>query len=205
VETTTTRRLNLEGERVVLRRWRASDVAPFAEMCADPEVMRFFPKVATAEESAAFVERAEAHLDAHGFGLWAVEVPGELAFAGYVGLAVVGFVAPFAAGAGAGGRVVEAGWRLARGAWGKGYAVDGARVALCAGFEVFGLPEVVSFTVPANVRSRRVMERLGMRRCVGGDFEHPMLPVGHALRVHVLFRMTRDEWGGSAAAAPRSK
>ena len=62
-----------------------------------------------------------------------------------------------------------------------------------------------TFTVPANVRSRRVMERLGMRRCVGGDFEHPMLPVGHALRVHVLFRMTRDEWGGSAAAAPRSK
>jgi ribosomal-protein-alanine N-acetyltransferase len=89
---------------------------------------------------------------------------------------------------------VEIGWRLARHAWGRGYATEAARRALQHGFEALGLEEIVSFTVPANLRSLAVMERLGMRRDPAGDFEHPRLPEGHRLRRHVLYRLSRETW-----------
>jgi RimJ/RimL family protein N-acetyltransferase len=103
-------------------------------------------------------------------------------FIGFAGLAVPEFEAHFTP-------AVEIGWRLARSAWGKGYATEAARAALDFGFEEVGLAEVVSFTVPANRRSRAVMERIGMSRDPQDDFDHPGLPVGHPQRPHVLYRL----------------
>ena len=131
-------------------------------------------------------------LEARGFGLWAVEVPGSIPFAGFVGLSIPRFEVHFTP-------CVEIGWRLAREAWGHGYATEGAEAALKHGFDVVGLPEIVSFTVPANLRSWRVMEKIGMRRDPADDFDHPLLPDGHRLKRHLLYRLTRDAWRGAAA------
>ncbi len=121
----------------------------------------------------------------HGFGFWAVEAPWAAPLIGFVGLKHVTFAAPFAP-------AVEAGWRLARAHWGKGYATEAARAALAHAFGPLNLPEVVSFAVPGNRASRRVMERIGMRRDPGGDFDHPALPEGHPFRRPVLYRAARD-------------
>jgi RimJ/RimL family protein N-acetyltransferase len=167
-----------------LRRWLPADREPFAALTADPRVMEFFPALLSREESDSRADRIEDHFDRHGFGLWAVEVPGVAAFVGFVGLSVPPFEAPFTP-------CVEVGWRLAAEHWGRGYATEGARAALAFGFEALGLRAVLSYTVPGNVRSRRVMERIGMAHDTAGDFEHPLLPEGHPLRRHVLYRITR--------------
>jgi RimJ/RimL family protein N-acetyltransferase len=157
--------------------------------------MEHFPALLTREESDAMVGRIDAHLAAHGFTFWAVEVPGAVPFVGFVGLVVPKFEAHFTP-------CVEVGWRLAREHWGKGYAVEAAEVALRAAFGPLGLHEVVSLTVPTNARSRRVMERLGMRRSPADDFDHPNLAEGHPLRRHVLYRIAREEWRRRAPQAP---
>lgn len=173
--------LELRTGRLLLRRWAPADRAPFADLNADAEVMRYFPGVLSRAESEALVDRIEAHFAARGFGLWAVEAPGVAPFLGFVGLSVPRFEAPFLPG-------VEIGWRLARAHWGHGYATEAARAVLAFGFEVLHLPEIVSFTVPENTRSRAVMERLGMTHDPRDDFPHPSLPPGHPLRPHVLYR-----------------
>jgi RimJ/RimL family protein N-acetyltransferase len=178
----------IRSDRLYLRLWRQSDREPFARMNADPRVMEFFPGLLSREESDARVEHIEAHFERHGFGLWAVEVPGVTPFAGFIGLCVADFEAPFTS-------CVEVGWRLAPEHWNRGYATEGARAALAFGFRRLGLDEVVSFTVPANVRSRRVMEKIGMTRSAGDDFDHPRLPEGHPLRRHVLYRIRRPQPG----------
>jgi RimJ/RimL family protein N-acetyltransferase len=103
-------------------------------------------------------------------------------FIGYIGLWPATFPAHFTP-------AVEVGWRLAADQWGHGYATEGARAALDYGFNTVGLDEIVSFTSAINVHSWRVMERLGMRRDVNGDFEHPNVPAGHPVRHHVLYRI----------------
>ena len=168
--------------RLLLRRWRPSDRAPFAALNADPRVMEFMPKRLTRTESDQLIGRIEAHFLERGFGLWAVEILGEAPFAGFVGLSVPRFHAPFTP-------CVEVGWRLAADQWGKGYASEGAQAAVRFGFDELGLKEIVSFTVPANARSIRVMERLGMTHDPADDFDHPLLPPGHPLRRHVLYRL----------------
>ena len=173
----------LQGDRVLLRGWRPDDLEPFAELNADPRVMEHFPKPLTREESDAFVrDRIVPQFSARGFGLWAVEVPGEAAFVGFVGLMEQTFPAPFTP-------CVEVGWRLAQRYWGRGYATEAARLALAHGFEAVGLEEIVSFTAVRNRPSMAVMERLGMR--YDGEFDHPRLPEGHRLRRHVLYRLAR--------------
>lgn len=151
-------------------------------MNADPRVMEHFPSVLTREQSDAMVDRIRTGMAKHGFGLWAVEVPGTADFVGFIGLSVPTFEAPFMP-------CVEIGWRIAPQHWDKGIATEGAVAALDAAFGQLGLPEVVSFTVTDNTRSRRVMERLGMRHDPREDFDHPALPEGHALRRHVLYRV----------------
>ena len=172
----------LESERLILRRWRESDREPFAHINSDPRVMEFFPAVLSREESDRFLDRVEAHFDRYGFGLWAAELRENAALAGFVGLAVPGFEAPFTP-------CVEIGWRFSANHWGRGLATEGAREVLRFAFEELALEEIVSFTVPANLRSRRVMEKLGMRHHPSEDFDHPMLPPGHPLQRHVLYRM----------------
>jgi len=143
--------------------------------------MAHFPSALSKQESDTLADRIHAHLEQHGWGLWAVEVPGVTDFAGFVGLSRPRFDAHFTP-------CVEVGWRLAAEFWGRGYASEGAAAALTFGFEVLALPEIVSFTVPGNVRSIRVMERVGMTRNPDDDFDHPGLAEGHALRRHVLYR-----------------
>lgn len=174
----------LQTTRLRLRRWRAEDVPLFAAMNADPRVMEHFPKLMTPEETQASVDRIQAHFEEHGFGLWAVEVREVTPFIGYVGLIIPRFQAHFTP-------AVEVGWRLACEHWGQGYATEAAREALRFGFEELDLREIVSYTVPANTRSRAVMERLGMRHDPADDFEHPLLPEGHPLRRHVFYRLSR--------------
>jgi RimJ/RimL family protein N-acetyltransferase len=174
----------IRTERLLMRRWRDADRAPFAAMNADPRVMEHFPKVLSREESDATVERICGHLDRHGYAQWAVEILYDATFAGFIGLSVPSFEAHFTP-------CVEIGWRLAREHWGRGYATEGARVALDYGFAELGLAEIVSFTVPANTRSRRVMEKLGMTHDPRDDFDHPGVADGHALKRHVLYRLRR--------------
>jgi RimJ/RimL family protein N-acetyltransferase len=172
----------LRTERLLLRRWRPADLEPFAAMNADPQVMEHFPAPLSREESDAAAARIAAHFERHGFGLWAVEASSGAPFAGFIGLAIPRFEAHFTP-------CVEIGWRLAADHWGRGYATEGARAALAFGFESLRLEEIVSYTVPANLRSRRVMEKLGMTHDPSEDFDHPLLPEGHPLRRHVLYRM----------------
>jgi RimJ/RimL family protein N-acetyltransferase len=176
----------LRTARLLLRRWLPADREPFASMCSDPRVMEHFPAMLSREESDALATRIEKHFEQHGFGLWAVEIPNVTSFAGFIGLNYPRFEAHFTP-------CVEIGWRLAAGYWGCGYASEGARAALGFGFEVLGLQEVVSMTVPANLRSRRVMERIGMSRNPDDDFDNPLLPEVHALRRHVLYRIARSD------------
>ena len=146
--------------------------------------MEHFPAPLSPEESEALVLRIESHFEQHGFGVWAVEITGTVPFAGFIGISIPRFEAHFTP-------CVEIGWRLASAHWGCGYATEGARAVLAFGFEQLCLAEVVSFTVPSNLRSRRVMERLGMTRNPADDFDHPALPEGHPLRRHLLYRLVR--------------
>ena len=166
-------------QRLVLRRWRDADREPFAALNADPEVMEHFPQPLTRSESDAFVDRIEAGFEKYGYGLWAVSV--DSAFIGFVGLQWTQFVA-----------AVEIGWRLARPAWGHGYATEAAIAVRDFAFRDIGLDEIVSFTTYRNERSQAVMRRIGMTHDPADDFDHPGLPVDHPMRPHVLYRLTRD-------------
>jgi RimJ/RimL family protein N-acetyltransferase len=174
----------LRTERLWMRRWRPEDREPFAALNADPRVVEFLPGPLTRAESDERAARIEAHFQEYGYGLWAVEVVGVAPFVGFVGLAVPRFDSPFMP-------CVEIGWRLAAEHWGRGYATEGARAALDFGFQRLSLDEIVSYTVPDNVRSRRVMEKIGMTHRSDEDFDHPLLPQGHRLRRHVLYRLAR--------------
>ena len=174
----------LRTDRLVLRGWRDSDLEPFAALNADPVVMEHFPAPLTRSESDAWVEVSRNRWREGGPSWWAVEVVGGAPFIGFVGLSEVHFDASFAP-------AVEVGWRLAREHWGRGYAPEAALAAIDHGFEALGLDEIVSFTVPANTRSRRVMEKIGMRHDPDGDFVHPSLPDRHPLGPHVLYRISR--------------
>ncbi|HLJ95461.1 MAG TPA: GNAT family N-acetyltransferase [Gemmataceae bacterium] len=176
----------LRTKRLYLRRWLSEDREPFARLNADPRVVEFLPKPLSREESDAVADRIEAHFQKHGFGLWAVAIPEITPFAGFIGLSNPRFEAPFTP-------CVEIGWRLDAEFWNRGYATEGARAALEFGFVSLQLKEIVSFTVPGNVRSRRVMEKLGMTYSASDDFDHPLLPEGHPLRRHVLYRSRRPQ------------
>lgn len=177
----------LATQRLLLREWHAADRVPFAAMNADPRVTEFLSRPLDRAASDALVDRIVDHWVTDGHGLWAVEVVSSGEFIGFVGLTGPSFEAAFTP-------CVEVGWRLAATAWGHGFATEAGRAALSFGFETLGLDEIVSFTTVANVRSRAVMERLGLRRDPADDFDLPNLPAGHPIRPHVLYRISRAEW-----------
>jgi len=180
----------LETERLLLRRWKIKDRTHFAAINADPDVMEFFPAPLTPEESDQLVRRIDRQFEEFGFGLWAVEIKWAKKFIGFCGLAVPTFHTPFTP-------AVEIGWRFAKDQWGSGYATEAAKAVLDFGFEVADLDQILSWTVPANDRSRQVMERLGMKRAPELDFDHPRLLRDDRLRRHVVYRITRAEWSES--------
>jgi RimJ/RimL family protein N-acetyltransferase len=177
--------MEIETDRLILRRWQPSDIEPCCQLNADPRVMEFFPAMLTRAETEAMISTIEERIIQRGFGLWAAELKETKSFIGFIGLNVPGFPLPFSP-------CVEVGWRLAFDYWGNGYAQEGARAALHFGFQSLGLDEIVSFTTVRNLRSRRVMEGIGMTYDAQGDFDHPKVPEHHPLRRHVLYRKAKS-------------
>lgn len=177
--------VHLTTDRLLLRDWADEDAISFAAMNADPAVMEFFPRPISRTESDALLASARAAIAADGFGKYAVEVKETGAFVGYVGLARPQFEAHFTP-------AIEIGWRLARAAWGRGFATEAAGAVLNHAFGLLGLDALISFTTAGNFRSRRVMERLGMTRDPADDFTHPTLPADHPFAPHVLYRIDRE-------------
>jgi RimJ/RimL family protein N-acetyltransferase len=175
----------LTTTRLLLRPWRASDRQPFQALNADPRVMEFMPNPLSPQASDDFIVRIEQHFQRHGFGLFAAELIQEKTFIGFIGLNVPTFEASFQP-------AVEIGWRLTCDSWGRGLAAEGARAVVAHAFQTLSLHSLVSFTVPQNLRSRRIMEKLAMVHDPSADFDHPRLPEGHALRRHVLYRLLRQ-------------
>jgi RimJ/RimL family protein N-acetyltransferase len=173
---------SMTTHRLLLRRWRASDREPFQRINADPRVMEFFPAFLAPEETDQTIARIEQHFDQHGFGVYAAELIEKEEFIGFIGLNVPSFDAPFMP-------AVEIGWRLAYEYWGRGLATEGARAVVRFAFEDLKISSLVSFTTAANLRSRRVMENIGMVHDPAEDFDHPNLPENHPLSRHVLYRL----------------
>ncbi|MGC9499515.1 GNAT family N-acetyltransferase [Streptomyces sp. WG7] len=170
----------LRTDRLLLREWRTSDLGPWAAMNADPVVREYFPGVLTREQSEASVARFQADLVRRGWGWWAVEVVATGEFIGFTGLDPVEDGMPFTG--------VEAGWRLARSAWGRGCATEAARAVVSHAFREIGLAEVLAVTTATNLRSQAVMRRIGMTRDPADDFDDPGVPEG-PLRRSVVHRL----------------
>lgn len=176
----------LHTERLLLRSWQPDDHEAFAALNADPQVMAHFPSTLDRAASDAGIVRWQAQIAERGWGLWAAEVLSSQTFIGFIGLQIPSAALPCSP-------CVEVGWRLAKSAWGHGYATEGARAALKFGFEQLALDEIVSLTALGNRRSRAVMERLGMVADAAG-FEHPSVPLGSPVRTHCLYRLARAAW-----------
>lgn len=183
--------LKFETDRLAFCCWGERHREPFAAMNADPEVMRYFLSTLTREQSIAGFDHLRTQMQDRGWGLWAVERKSTREFLGFIGLSIPQREYPFSP-------CVEVGWRLCRDHWGHGYATEGARACLRVGFGMLGLEEIVSFTALSNLRSRAVMERIGLQN-THADFEHPAIPLGHPLRTHCLYRLTRSEWENRAS------
>jgi RimJ/RimL family protein N-acetyltransferase len=178
---------SLQTERLRLRDWLEEDLDAFRSLNLDRDVRRFFPSVLApfeSDASAAFIRR---FLAERGWGLWAVQTLESPTFLGFVGLSIPTFDAPFMP-------AVEIGWRLTKQVWGRGYATEAATAAVVFGFRFLGLAEIVSFTVPTNQPSLRVMHKLGFTHDPAGDFFHPNIPEGHPFRLHRLYRLSYAQW-----------
>jgi RimJ/RimL family protein N-acetyltransferase len=176
----------IETPRLILRNWLPSDDAPYIALNADREVMEFFPSIKTAEETLGQILRLQGHIEKHGFGFFAVERKDNSQFIGFTGLAHPGFEADFTP-------CVEIGWRLNKQNWGFGFASEAATACLDFGFSQLGLDEIYSFTAVPNIRSEKVMRRIGMT--MEGYFDHPMVDDGHFLKKHVLYKISKPGRG----------
>ncbi len=177
----------LQTDRIILRQWEEKDLEPFAQLNADPRVMEYFPKLLTREESDDIVRRLKGHIEKYGWGFWAASLISTGELVGLIGMQHVGFNAPFTP-------AVEIGWRLAQKYWGQGYAPEGAIACLQYAFNTLELDQVVAFTFEGNLRSRRVMEKIGMHHNAKDDFNHPQVLPNHPLMRHVLYRIYQQEY-----------
>ena len=176
----------LKTERLVLRQWTSDDLTPFSDLCGDVDVMEYFPKPLSEEESQKLGHRIQALIDERGWGFWAVEISEQNQFIGFVGLHTPSENLPFSP-------CVEIGWRIAKPYWNQGYVTEAAIASLGYAFETLGLDEVVSFTTVTNLRSQAVMKKIGMSNS-GENFMHPDIPITHPLCEHVLYKISRQEW-----------
>lgn len=177
----------LETDRLLLRKWQGEDADPFTAINQDPKVIEFLRGPMTYEQVVAFMAAANQHIEKHGYGLWAATLKTTQALIGFIGLSIPAFEAHFTP-------CVEIGWRLGSAFWGKGYATEGAKAVLQAGFETFDLNEIVSFTTYRNLRSIHVMEKIGLQRDREGDFDYPLLDKAHPLVAHVLYRLSQQDY-----------
>lgn len=175
----------IETERLILRTWKDADAQAYFNINQDPRVIEYLLGSLTMQQVTDFMRYMNSQFDEIGMALWAVEEKSTGKLMGYIGFDPIKWEAPF-------GQTNEIAWRLGSEFWGKGYATEGAKAVLEYGFNKRGLKEVVSFTVPANVRSLRVMEKIGMKRDFAADFAHPKLPADHPLSLHVLYRIQKQ-------------
>lgn len=173
----------IRTDRLLLRRWQECDRDGLATMSGDAQVMEHYPSPLSREQSNALADRIEIHFQTYGFGLFAVEIPQQASFAGFVGLNIPRFEAHFTP-------CVELGWRLGTEFRGQGFATEAARAVVDQAFARLSVSELVAMTIPANVRSQRVMQKLGMSRDPRDDFDHPLVP-NSPLSRHVLYRLVR--------------
>lgn len=172
--------------RLTLRHWRSSDLEPFASMNQDSNVMRYFPRVLTHAESQAAIERYQTSIDAEGFGFYAVELKETSDFIGFVGAMRTRAELPLTPS-------VEVGWRLDSAWWGKGFATEAAIAVRDDCFTRLGLDEIIAITPTTNLPSQNVMVKLGMLKH-DSTFNHPLVPAGHVLAPHVLYRLECGFW-----------
>ena len=172
--------------RLILRQWKDTDRSIFSQINNDPNVMRYFPRTFTNEESNQFVDDSSQHLDTKGWGAWAIEHIESGAFIGFVGFSHPAEWHPCAGN-------IDIGWRLGSEYWGCGFATEAATYSMQLGFTSLGFEELVSFTSECNLPSVNVMKKLGMSDDRVG-FLHPRIPVTSPLRNHVVYRIGRSEW-----------
>lgn len=177
----------IKTERLILRTWQVEDSDAYFQINQDPKVLEFLRGPLTRVKIQDFIRYVRCHDEQHGYTTWATEHKQTGALMGFIGLNTVDWRAHFTP-------AVEIGWRLGSEYWGKGYATEGAKAALNYAFKCCNLQEIVAFTVPANIRSIRVMEKIGLKRDIYGDFAHPKLPKDHPLSKHVLYRLSRSSW-----------
>lgn len=177
----------IKTPRLILRQWNDSDTAPFIQMCADEDVMRYFPAPLTSKQSLQFIEKVTRQINQHGWGLWAVELKQTKEFIGFIGLQPQPELFEFSP-------CIEIGWRLAKKYWHQGYATEGARAVLDYAFTTLGLDKVVSFTATVNTPSEAVMKKIGMVKTQ--EFQHPKLPEDHPLCWHVLYEINQSNYSG---------
>jgi len=177
-------------ERLVLRQWQESDYMPFSRMNADPVVMEYYPSTLSEDESNAMADKLKGLISEQSWGFWAIETKNEKEFIGFVGLHKPTYDLPVSP-------CIEVGWRLAKEYWGRGYATEAAKESLRFAFEELDIGEVYSFASVSNKKSRSVMERLSMSD-TRNNFEHPIIPEGHSLREHVLYKITKKQWNNNA-------
>ena len=184
----------LQSNRLILRQWTDRDLVPFAALNADPDVMAYFPATLSKAQSDDVAKTMQSLIAQRGWGLWAVEVPDQAGFIGFVGLHIPANDLPCSP-------CVEIGWRLAKAHWGRGYACEAAEAALGYAFQELGLAEVLSFTAVGNQRSESVMKKVGMSN-TGTNFQHPNIDAGHPLREHLLYRITAQKWSQGRFRGP---
>jgi RimJ/RimL family protein N-acetyltransferase len=177
----------IETERLILRTWKKEDADAYFQINQDPKVIELLGGPLTMKDVNDFIPAVNNHHNKHGYTLWATELKETGELIGFIGLNYTDWAAHFTP-------TVEVGWRLGSQYWSKGYATEGAKAALDYGFRKCGLKEIVSFTVPANIRSIRVMQKLGLKRDLNGDFAHPKLPTDHPLSQHILYRLTKENY-----------
>lgn len=177
----------IETERLLLRFWKKEDVEPYYQINQDPKVIQYLRSSLTMDQVVEFVKSVNIHGDKYGYALWAAQFKETSELIGFIGLQFTDWKSHFTP-------AVEVGWRLGSQYWGKGYATEGASASLRYGFNRCGLKEIISFTVPANVRSIRVMEKIGLKQDINGSFAHTKLELSHQLSKHVLYRIAREDF-----------
>ena len=181
---------SLKTKRLILRPWNQEDFEPFAQLNADSRMMEYFPALLTKAESNERAKTNKKKIEDDGWGKWAVSIQGSTEFIGMIGLFKLEkktFQVPFCP-------AVAVVWNIAVQHWGKGYATEGAKAAIEYAFQTLEFEEIVAFTVPQNARSRRVMEKIGMRYDPKDDFHHPNIPAENRFSRQVLYRISKIEW-----------
>lgn len=172
----------IETERLILRTWEEDDMNAYYSLNQDPKVVEFLFKMTSINQARAFIETMNRQFNAHGYTIFALEEKQTGKWIGFTGLNAPVWSERFTP-------CVEIGWRIRSDCWGHGYATEAAKAILDYGFKMCALDEILAWTVPANIRSIRVMEKIGMMRDFNGDFYHPEIPSGHPLSKHILYRI----------------